>query len=179
LFLILDLMHEAMTPVLETERLRLKQFTFDDIPFVIELLNSPGWLQFIGDRNVRTPEQAKSYLENGPLKSYALNGYGLCLVERKDDGQPVGMCGILNREALDSPDIGFAFLPAFHGQGYALEIAQATIDDARETWGVSKLAAVVLEANTRSIRLLEKIGLSYVRPIQFPGSEDKLLLYSN
>src|SRR5688572_4300133 len=113
-----------MAYVLETARLRLREFTLEDTPFIIALLNSPGWLQFIGDRNVRTPEQARGYLEHGPFKSYRENGYGLCLVEQKESGNPVGMCGVLKRDTLDSPDIGFAFLPGFQGQGYALEIVQ-------------------------------------------------------
>jgi RimJ/RimL family protein N-acetyltransferase len=168
-----------MAYVLETARLRLREFTLEDTPFIIALLNSPGWLQFIGDRNVRTPEQARGYLENGPFKSYRENGYGLCLVEQKESRNPVGMCGVLKRDTLDSPDIGFAFLPGFQGQGYALEIVQATVDHARNAWGIAKMAAIVLGNNGRSIGLLEKIGMRYVGPYQFPGSAESLLLYSN
>jgi len=166
-----------MVYVLETERLRMREFTFDDVGFIIELLNSPGWLQFIGDRNVHTPEQARGYLENGPMKSYQVNGYGLCLVERKSDTMPVGMCGMLNRDALECPDIGFAFLPAYQANGYALEIAQATVDHARNKLRLSRIAAITVPGNSRSIRLLEKLGFGYVRSFSFPGSQEVLSLF--
>jgi len=166
-----------MTYVLETERLRMREFTLADTAFIIELLNSPGWLEFIGDRNVHTPEQARLYLENGPLKSYQVHGYGLSMVERKDDGMPVGMCGVLNRDTLECPDIGFAFLPAHHAQGYAFEIAQATLDHAKETLGLPRVAAITVPGNSRSIRLLEKLGLRYVRSFSSPGSDELLSYY--
>src|SRR5215210_8708442 len=102
-----------MNYILETDRLRLRQFTLQDTSFIIELLNSPGWLKFIGDRNVKSEPQARNYLENGPLKSYQEYGYGLSMVERKTDNQAIGMCGILKRQTLEHPDIGFAFLPRF------------------------------------------------------------------
>jgi RimJ/RimL family protein N-acetyltransferase len=163
--------------ILETERLRLRRFTLDDSGFILALLNSAGWLRFIGDRNVRTVEEARQYLENGPLKSYATNGYGLSLVEKKDDGEAIGMCGFLKRDTLDSPDIGFAFLPDFTGKGYALEIADAVLKHAKEKLGLSEIAAITLPDNVRSIRLLEKIGLTYQQKISFAGNE--LVLYSN
>src|SRR5690348_11717563 len=99
-----------MKKILETERLVLREFDLDDTPFIIELLNSPGWLKYIGDRHVKTDDDAKRYLQNGPMKSYADNGFGLCMV-MLTDGTPVGMCGIINRADLEHPDIGFAFLP--------------------------------------------------------------------
>lgn len=174
-----------MKYILETERLRLREFTSDDCDFIIALLNSPGWLQFIGDRNVRNHEQAKLYLENGPLKSYRVNGYGLYMVEKKNDidGEPamasgVGMCGLLNRDTLDCPDIGFAFLPDFSGMGYALEIAKATLIYAKEKLGLQKIAAITLPGNVRSIRLLEKLGLSFRNTIR-SANDEELLLYSN
>jgi len=166
-----------MVCILETARLRLRQFTLEDTAFILSLLNSPGWLEYIGDRNVRTPEQARQYLENGPLKSYQLHGYGLSMVENKEDATPVGMCGILNRDALAWPDIGFAFLPDHQAQGYAAEMAQATIDHARDSLGLAQIAAITIPGNSRSIKLLEKIGLHYIKPFSFPGSEEVLSLY--
>jgi len=166
-----------MTHILETERLRLRKFSLDDTAFIVELLNSPGWLEFIGDRNVRTPGQARVYLENGPLKSYLVYGHGLSMVEKKDDGTPVGMCGILHRDTLEWPDIGFAFLPAHQAQGYAFEIAQATVDHARNALGLPQIAAITVPGNARSIRLLEKLGLRYIQSFSFPGSQEVLLLY--
>ena len=120
-----------MTTLLETERLTLRPFLLEDAPFIIDLLNTKGWIDFIGDRNVRTKEQAEHYLKNGPMKSYAEYGYGLCLVALKNNHTPIGMCGIVNRTNLEQPDIGFAFLPEYTGKGYAVEIAKATIQFAK------------------------------------------------
>jgi RimJ/RimL family protein N-acetyltransferase len=165
--------------IFETERLRLRKFTLDDTAFIIELLNSPGWLQFIGDRNVRTEVQAAAYLLNGPIKSYGENGFGLALVEKKDDATPMGMCGILKREQLENPDIGFAFLPRFNSQGYAFEVASATLSYAKANLSMPTVAAITLPQNARSIRLLERLGFTFIQPFCFPNSEEELLLYSN
>lgn len=168
-----------MAHILETERLRLREFTLEDAPFIIELLNSPGWLEFIGDRNVRTLEQARDYLENGPIKSYRVNGYGLSMVERKEDGAPIGMCGMLNRDVLECPDIGFAFLPAHHLRGYALEIAKAVMDHAKDVLKLPRVAAITVPGNSRSISLLEKLELRYIKSFSFPGSAELLSLFGN
>lgn len=168
-----------MKYILETERLKLREFTLEDSGFIIELLNSPGWLEYIGDKNVKTTEQAKNYLENGPLKSYALNGFGLALVEKKNDLKPIGMCGIIKRDNLENPDIGFAFLPDFSGNGYAFEIANATLVFAKEKLNLPRISAITLPENSRSIRLLEKIGLSLNKSFRFPNSEEELLLFTN
>lgn len=165
--------------ILETERLRLREFTLADTGFILELLNTPGWLQFIGDRNVRTEEQAAAYLQNGPLKSYAENGFGLLLAEKKDGATPIGMCGILKRDTLDTPDIGFAFLPRFNGQGYAFEVASALLAHAKAHLGMPTISAITLPHNARSIRLLERLGFTFIKPFCFPYSQEELLLYSN
>ena len=102
--------------ILRTERLQLRRFCFDDSEFIISLLNSEGWLKYIGDRNVKTKEQAENYLKNGPLKSYEQNGFGLSMVETRN-GKPIGMCGLIKRNYLEHPDIGFAFLPEFSSMG--------------------------------------------------------------
>jgi RimJ/RimL family protein N-acetyltransferase len=170
-----------MTCILETDRLSLRQLTTNDTAFIIELVNSPGWLAYIGDRQVRTEVQARTYLENGPLASYAANGFGLWLVELKPDRTPnrtpIGMCGLLKRETLENPDIGFAFLPAYTGQGFALEIASATMAYAKNTLNLPVISAIVLPTNTASIKLLGKLGLTYVRPITSPTSDEELLLF--
>ncbi|MBC5775307.1 GNAT family N-acetyltransferase [Pontibacter sp. KCTC 32443] len=165
--------------ILETDRLKLREFTPDDTEFILELLNSPGWLQYIGDRNIKTEEQAKNYLLNGPIKSYRENGYGLWLVEKKDDLKAIGMCGIINRDTLDNPDIGFAFLPEHNGKGYAFEVASATMAYAKEVLKLPTIAAITVPDNQRSIKLLEKIGLQYVKTFCLANSQEELLLYSN
>lgn len=168
-----------MKYILETERLRLRKFTTADTGFIIALLNSPGWLAYIGDRNVKTEEDAMTYLQNGPLKSYKQNGYGLSLVELKESRLPIGMCGIIKRPDLEYPDIGFAFMPEFTGQGYAYEVATATLMYAKNKLGLEQILAITLPSNERSIRLLEKLGLTYSRIYHFPATNEELLLFNN
>ena len=167
-----------MTTILETERLVLRQFSLEDAPFIIELLNTKGWIEFIGDRNVKTKEQAEQYLKSGPMKSYAVHGYGLSLVALKDSHRPIGMCGIINRTDLEHPDIGFAFLPEYTGKGYAFEIANATIQFAKSKLKLPIIYGITVANNKPSIKLLEKIGLSYINTIKIQGDEEDLLLYS-
>jgi len=167
-----------MNYFLETQRLGLRKFVSDDAFFIVELLNTPGWLQFIGDRNVKTAEQAIRYLEEGPIKSYKQNGFGLWMVELKKDKTPIGMCGILKRKNLEHPDIGFAFLPEYTGKGYAIEIASATLSYGREKLGIEKILAITIPGNEKSIRLLEKIGLSFKENISATEEGEQLLLYS-
>jgi RimJ/RimL family protein N-acetyltransferase len=164
--------------ILETNRLLLREFTLDDTPFIIELLNSPGWIEFIGDRNVKTEEQAKLYLQNGPLKSYKENGFGLSMVQLKDGNTPIGMCGIIRRHNLDGTDIGFAFLPEFISKGYGYEIAWAVLKHAKAVLQLPTILAITVPHNRASIKLLEKIGLKFVKLFHFPDSEEELLLYS-
>jgi len=159
--------------------LRIREFNVLDTDFIIKLLNTQGWLQFIGDRNVRTDDQARNYLENGPLKSYAANGFGLWMTELKHDATPVGMCGLLKRDYLEHPDIGFAFMPEFSGKGYAYEAATATMSYAKNILKMPVVDAITLKENLNSINLLEKIGMKFQRSVRVPGDLDKLLLYSN
>ena len=167
-----------MNYLLETERLGLREFVSDDAIFIVELLNTPGWLQFIGDRNVKTEEQAIRYLEEGPIKSYKQNGFGLWMVELNTDKTAIGMCGIIKRESLEHPDIGFAFLPQYFGKEYGLEVASATLAYGREKLGIEKILAITVPANEKSIRLLEKIGLSFKEYISATEEGEQLLLYS-
>lgn len=166
-----------MKYILESERLRVREFNTEDTSFIVELLNTPGWLEFIGDRNVRTDEQARSYLKNGPIKSYHDNGFGLYMVETKETTTAVGMCGILKRDTLDHPDIGFAFLPEYAGLGYAREIAKATLNYADNALNMPRLLAITKPNNRRSIRLLESIGFTFAETFRLKDETDHLLLY--
>jgi RimJ/RimL family protein N-acetyltransferase len=168
-----------MKHILETERLILREFNFNDAQFIIELLNSEGWIKFIGDRNVKTEEDAIKYLQNGPIKSYRENDFGLSMVEKKDDKKSIGMCGIILRDELEIPDIGFAFLPEFMGYGYAFEIADATMLFARNKLKIHKISAITVAENSKSIRLIQKIGLNYIKTFCFPNKDEDLLLFSN
>ncbi len=166
-----------MKIVLETERLILREFNLTDVQFIIQLLNSEGWIKFIGDRNIKTEEQAKEYLLNGPIKSYHENGFGLSLVELKSNSESIGMCGLIKREGLDHPDIGFAFLPEFSGKGYAVEIAKEVMNYAKKELKLSCVMAITLPNNTTSIKLLKKIGLNFDKIFSFPNSTEELLLF--
>lgn len=144
---------------LETERLSLRRMTTADAPLMLALLNDPDFLRFVGDRKVRTNEEARDYLENGPLASYARDGFGPYAVELKHGGAAIGICGLFKRDHLSDPDIGFAFLPAWRGQGLAGEAARAVLADATARLRLARVLAIVDPRNTRSIALLERLGL--------------------
>lgn len=163
--------------VLETDRLTIRRLTLDDAEFMLTLLNQPSYHQFIGDRGVRTVAAAREYLEAGPLASYAQHGYGLCLTLRKADGVPIGLCGLLRRETLDAPDIGYAFLPAYWSQGYAYEAAAATLDYGQRKLGLARIVAIVSPENYRSIKLLEKLGLGFERLVRLKPEDEALMLF--
>src|ERR1051326_1626285 len=163
---------------IESERILLRPFTLDDAEFIVELLNTEGWIRYIGDRNIKTIEQARSYLLNGPMKSYETNGFGLSLVELKADRIPVGMCGLLKRDYLDHPDIGFAFLPNYTGQGFASEIAKEVIRYGLRELQMEKIFAITLPENSSSIKLLEKIGFRREKNFISPDTNEELCLYS-
>lgn len=169
-----------MTPeparnVIETARLRLRTFTLDDAPFVHALVNDPDWLAHIGDRGVRTVDDARGYIEKGPLAMQAREGFALWVVEPRDGGEPLGMCGLIRRPQLDDVDIGFAFLPAARGRGYAREAAEGTVAHARDVVKLARLVAITSLDNTRSIRLLESLGFVFERTLEFaPGDPVRL-----
>lgn len=143
---------------IETARLRLRRFTLADAAFISGLVNEPAFVQFIGDKGVRSLGDAERYLSSGPLASYEQNGFGLYCVEQKSDGMPLGMCGLVRRAGLEGPDIGYALCQAHWGQGFALEAARATVEEARQL-GLPRLLAITDEPNRASIRLLLKLGL--------------------
>jgi RimJ/RimL family protein N-acetyltransferase len=163
--------------IIETERLVLRQFTLQDSAFILNLLNTEGWLRYIGDRNIKTTQQAEDYLNNGPLKSYKINGFGLGLVALKPDGKPIGMCGLIKRDYLDHVDIGFAFLPDFIGKGYAYEIAKRTLQYGFEQLQQDKILAITLPENSASIRLLSKLGLAYEQTFISKDINEALAIY--
>jgi len=164
--------------VLETERLLLRRLTLDDAPFIIELLNDPSFIRFIGDKGVRTIEEAQNYILNGPVASYQQFGYGLYATELRESRVPIGICGILKRETLPHPDIGFAFLPAYRKQGYAFEAAAAVIEHARLVLGLDRVLAITTPDNEVSGRLLEKIGLRFERLMTLAEGTTPVKLFS-
>lgn len=161
-----------------TERLTLDRFTLDDAAFIVELLTDPDWLRYIGDRGVRTIDDARGYLENGPLASYAAHGFGLYRVTLRESGVPIGMCGLLTRDTLPGVEIGFAFLPAYRSQGMAYEAAAATVAYARDTLGMGRIQAIVTPGNAGSIRVLQKLGMQQERIVRLQAGGDALCLFA-
>jgi RimJ/RimL family protein N-acetyltransferase len=164
-------------PTLETPRLRIVPLSLDDAAFIVELVNDPAWIRFIGDKNVHSIADAESYLRNGPLAMYARYGVGLFRVTRRADGEPIGMCGLIRREGLDDVDIGFAFLPAVRGQGYAAEAASVVLEHGFSALGLKRIVAITDVENHASARVLEKIGMSYVQTMRLPNDSTDLKLY--
>ncbi|HMK04699.1 MAG TPA: GNAT family N-acetyltransferase [Ferruginibacter sp.] len=152
--------------IFETNRLLLSRFILKDAPFILELVNDPAWIRFIGDRGIRTLKAAEEYIRNGPKKSYAQFDFGLYLVKLKETGIPIGMCGLLRRDTLDDVDIGFAFLPQYTGKGYGFESAATVINHARDILGMKRILAITSVDNTNSIKLLEKLGFKFAKMIR-------------
>jgi [ribosomal protein S5]-alanine N-acetyltransferase len=167
-----------MQQILETERLILRKLTLEDAPFMLELLNTPTWLQFIGDRNVHTIADAENYLLNGSLKSYDENGFGFYAVIEKATTRTIGMCGLIKRDTLPDIDIGFAFFPDLLSKGYGYEAASATLDYALNVLNIKRIIAIVNPNNEKSIGLIKKIGMKFENMIIFGEEEKELMLFA-
>jgi RimJ/RimL family protein N-acetyltransferase len=165
--------------VLETDRLLLRWLSADDAEFILGLLNEPSWIQFIGDRGVRTLDDARAYIQNGPVEMYHRLGFGLYLVERKEDGVPLGMCGLIKRKGLDDVDIGFAFRPGFWSKGYAFEAAAAVVQYARSTLGLRRIVAITAPDNESSIKLLQKLGLKFEKRVTLSEDQSEVMLFGS
>jgi RimJ/RimL family protein N-acetyltransferase len=164
--------------VIETERLKLREMSEVDAAFMLEILNDPGFVRYVGDRGVRTIEEAARYISERFVESYRRNGFGLWLVETKDEGAPAGICGLLNRGTLPGVEVGYAFLPPFRSKGYAFEAASAATAYARDVLDLPRLYAVVNPDNAVSIRVLEKLGLRFERMVRLSGEESDVKLFS-
>ena len=165
--------------VLETERLVLRRMTGDDAGFILKLLNEPSFLEYIGDKGVRTLADAHEYIQNGPMASYERFGFGLYLVVLKEGEIPIGMCGLLKRETLADVDVGFAFLPAFWSKGYAYESASAVMAYGRSALGIGRIVAITAPDNESSIRLLEKMGLKFERQMALSEDTPEIKLFAS
>lgn len=168
---------EPMT-VLETERLRLRHLSGGDAPFLLELLNDAGFIRNIGDRGVRTLEQARQYIRTGPAASYEQHGFGLDLVESKQPARALGICGLLRRDWHPDVEIGFAFMPAARGQGFAFEAGRAVMEFAIRSLQLSRIVALTALDNHGSMRVLEKLGFSFERTLLWPDSSRVSRLFS-
>ncbi len=167
-----------MEIIIETERLIIRKFIVDDADFMLKLLNTPNWLRFIGDRNVRTLEQAEQYLINGYIRSYQDFGFGFYVVSLKETQESIGICGIVKREGLEDVDIGFAFFQKFMGKGYGYESASAVLNYALNKLKIKRIVAIVDPENVVSIALIKKIGMQFERMIRVSPKDIELMLFS-
>ena len=167
------------TTVLDTERLTLRPLAASDAPFVLALLTDPSFLHFVGDRGVHTLADAESYVEKGPsAASRARIGIGMFVVTTKPEGTPVGICGLLARDALDDVDLGYAFLPAYWSRGYATESAAAVLAHARRDLGLGRIVAITSPDNDASIRVLEKLGFRFERVTKLSEDAHEVKLFA-
>ncbi|MEM5566579.1 GNAT family N-acetyltransferase [Psychroserpens sp. AS72] len=165
--------------IAQTTRLILSKITVDDAPFILELMNTPGWLKYIGDRNIKTVEAAAEYIKNNQLRCYEENGYGYYKMQVKGEHlKTIGTCGLLKRDALEHIDIGFSMLPEYHGNGYGYEAANEILKFAKNQFGIKTICAITLPINKPSIQLLEKLGLSYQKTVKPFDDDEELLLFA-
>lgn len=162
---------------MQTERLRLRRVTLDDAAFMLSIWNDPGFVKHVGDRGIRSVEDAEAALIDGAFKLYEEYGYGPYCMSLKSDGTLVGICGLFRRDNLEHPDIGFAVLPAFCRQGLAREAAEVVVEHARNDLGIDYLTAIVSSENVASIALIENLGLTFDGGITMPGEENEISLY--
>jgi RimJ/RimL family protein N-acetyltransferase len=167
------------TPTIDTERLSLRPLNVDDAPFILTLLNEPSFLRYIGDKKVRDVEEARRYILNGPVASYQRNGFGLYLVQLTETQTPIGMCGLIKREALPEPDIGFAYLPEFWRKGLAYEAAAAMLKDARERLSLQRILAITSLDNEASIKLLRRLGFEFERELRLSLDQEPVKLFGS
>jgi RimJ/RimL family protein N-acetyltransferase len=167
----------GMTMAMETARLTLREIELDDAPFIHELMNEPPWIQFIGDRGIRTPADARTFITDRLRPSYARDGFGFWLTSLSSDRTPLGICGLIQRPALEYVDIGFALCERYWGQGYAREASEAVIDFARERSGLKTLAALVNPDNARSAKLLESLDFRFERMVRLPDEDEDIHLF--
>lgn len=141
------------------------------------MVNDPDWIKYIGDRNVKNIEDAEKYISERIIKSYNQYGFGLYLVIEKLSGANTGICGLLKRDYLDDPDVGFAFLPQFRGKGYTFESASAIIKYGIDNFGMNKLSAIIKWNNERSITVLMKLGFKFTQNIKLPDEDEEVNLF--
>jgi [ribosomal protein S5]-alanine N-acetyltransferase len=169
---------QAAPPLIVTPRLALRPFTLGDAAFIVELLNDPGWLRHIGDRQVRSAGDAERYLRDGPLAAQARHGFALWAVCRAGAAGPIGMCGLVRRDGLEDPDLGYALLPAARGEGVAREAAAAVLRHAFDVLELPRVVAITGPDNLASQRVLLAVGMRLERRLRLPGHGDDSLLYS-
>ncbi len=167
-----------MSETLSTERLHLRKLNTGDAEFALRLLNTEGWLKYIGDRGVRTLDDAEEYIRSRVLAHYEQFGFGPYGVSLSGSPELIGFSGLFRRDFLEYPDLGFAFLPEYSGNGYAFEASEAVLIEARGNLKLRKLLAFTVKDNFRSAKLLAKLGMQFEKMIPYPGEEEEMMLYS-
>lgn len=160
-----------------TERLELRRLTLDDAPLMLAIWNDPAFVRFVGDRGIRTADDAQEAMRNGILKLYGDYGYGPFRIALRDSGKAIGISGLFRREGLDVPDIGYATLPDFCGKGYAYEAASAVIEYAASGLGLDRLIAIISPENAASISLIGKLGFDFEKMHRMPGDDKDIGIY--
>ena len=168
-------MADSSSELFETPRLRLWPVSEDDAGLLLEIWNDPTFIHYVSDRGIRTPEQARNAIREGPAKLFATYGYGPYRVARRSDGQAIGICGFFQRDFLDDPDLGYAILPAFRGEGYASEAARQVLVIAGVVFGLERIKALIAPANAASIRVIEKLGFRFERRVKIDADDDTLV----
>ena len=163
---------------IETSGLQFRWLDHADAEFIYQLVNDPDWLRFIGDKQVSSLDAARNYIESGPRAMYQQFGFGLNRVALKDGDTPIGICGLLQRESLPCPDLGFAFLPEYRSLGFAQEAATAVLQHGCSVLNQTRIAAIVSPENIASIRLLEKLGFGIDNQIQMESNTESVDLYT-
>jgi RimJ/RimL family protein N-acetyltransferase len=164
--------------LIETDRLILRKLSVDDAGFILDLLNQPSFLQFIGDRGIRTLDDARAHLSKRLIDSYERFGFGLYLTLLKHGNVPIGICGLVKRETLEDVDVGFAFLPQYWSKGYAFESASAVLAYAKNTLGLKRIAGITTADNHGSIHVLEKLGLKFEKMVKLSADDVELKFFS-
>ena len=171
---------DAERPIIsyETERLVLKPTTVEDAAFILALMNTPLWIQNIGQRNVHTVADAEQYINDKMMTQYQKLGFGNHTVILKDTGAKMGTCGIYARPDQEDVDIGFAMLPQYMGKGYSYEAASKMMQLAKDKFEIKKIAAVTLKDNIPSQKLIQKLGLTYEGEVKLEGDGEVLMKFS-
>lgn len=164
--------------IIETERLNLRHLNPNDGEFILELLNEPDWIKYIGDRGIRTIDDSKKYIQDGPMEMYEEHGIGLCVVELKESTTPIGVCGLIQRDFLKDVDLGFGFLSKYWGKGYAYEAAQGTLTYGVEELGYHRIAGFTSLDNEKSANLLQKLGMKDEGKIKYASTAEYVRLFA-
>jgi [ribosomal protein S5]-alanine N-acetyltransferase len=164
--------------LIDTNRLAIRYLTEEDYHFIFKLLNEPSWIKYIGDKGIKTEDDAKNYIHTGPLQMYKDFGFGLYLVTLKENAAPIGLCGLIKRPSLENIDLGYAFLPEYTGKGYALEATKAVIHYGKEQLLLDKLVAITTIHNSKSENVLLKLGFSFDSLIKENDGSKELKLFT-